>query len=284
MPLIASLLVIIMSFHFSWAAKIEKAKGKKILITMDGDEMAVGQIYNVMNPEGKSVGVVKITKVGSARAVALLGKGRAEAGYDLKLRSRPAKKIKEPVAASEKTSSKKSNSYIGGLVGISMISADVDLFDTSGAAAGKTSLDGNGFSVKGLYDTALVDSIWFRGLIGLEQFNGSGSTNLACNGKCETEILYLTFDFWGRFFITKSTVRTWIGAGGSLLFPLTKDSSALKESSITNTNIFGLGGGLDYFLSEKTYIPFQIEYNMYPKSDTVTASSIAIRAGYAKEW
>ncbi|MEK6556331.1 MAG: hypothetical protein AABZ31_13875, partial [Bdellovibrionota bacterium] len=201
-----------------------------------------------------------------------------------KFRTKQAKKKSSSGSSLAKKTPDGEASYIGGLVGLSMSKADVDLFDSGGSAAGSESLDGNGFSAKGLYDYPLFSSIWFRGLLGLEQFNVAGGTNTACSGKCETEIMYLTFDFWGRYVLSQGTTRPWIGAGGALLFPVTKSSSALKEGSITNTNIFAIGGGLDFFMSPKAYIPVQIEYNMYPKSDTVTASAIVIRAGYALEY
>jgi hypothetical protein len=272
----------------TYAATIQKAKGKKVLVNTDGDSLEVGQIYTVRDANDKAVGLIKITKVGRGKAVAVLGKGTAKSGQTIKLRAKQTKTAKKSSGSdsSAESSEKTTDTYWGFMAGFSMASADVDLFDAGGNPAGSVSLDGNGFSAKGLYDFPLFSSINFRGLLGIEQFNVSGATNASCtgSGKCETEIMYLTFDFWGRLMLSQGTTRPWVGLGGALLFPLSKSSTALKENSITNTNIFAFGGGLDFFLSPKTYIPVQVEYNMYPKSDTVKASSIVIRGGFATEF
>lgn len=261
------------------AAKVEKSKGKRVLIDGEGDTLEVGQIYMVKNQSGKTVGLIKVTKVARGKALAVLGRGTARPGHTLQLRNRVAKKSGS--GSLQRTEKPASTSFIGGVAGIAMSKADVDLFDTGGNPAGTASLDGNGFSAKAIYDSPLFKSLWFRGLLGMEQFNVSGATNAACGGACESEITYLTFDFLARLLLSEGTMRTWVGGGGSLLFPLSKSSTALKESSITNTNLFIFAGGVDFFLSPTTYIPVQIEYDMYPKSDTVAASAIAIRGGFA---
>ncbi|MEK6554246.1 MAG: hypothetical protein AABZ31_03315, partial [Bdellovibrionota bacterium] len=73
----AAILVIagVMVSEQAYSAKIEKAKGKKVLVNSEGDTLEVGQIYTVQNDSGKAVGIIKITKVGRNRAVAILGKG-----------------------------------------------------------------------------------------------------------------------------------------------------------------------------------------------------------------
>lgn len=289
---LAPLAILALSFGFStpsYAVKVVKTKGKKVLVDGEGETLEVGQIFLVKNDDGKSVGIIKLTKVARGKGVAILGKGVAEAGQAL-----VAKKTKsgepappEPMAETKTRGKKPSadQAYWGAMLGYSMATADINLFDDTGTAAGSVSLDGTGFSAKLLYDYPLFSAISFRGLAGMEQFNVGGATNATCGGECKAEITYLTIDFWGRYIFNRDgTFRPWVGVGGWLIFPMTKDSTAIKESSIDNSNIFAIGGGFDYYLSESTYIPVQIEYQMYPKSENVEATSIAVRGGYAFPW
>lgn len=289
---LATLALVVLSFGFStpsYAVKVVKTKGKKVLVDGEGETLEVGQIFLVKNDAGKSVGIIKLTKVARGKGVAILGKGVAEPGQSL-----VAKKTRsgetappEPMAESKSRGKKPSadQAYWGAMVGYTMAKADINLFDDSGVKAGTVNLDGSGFSAKALYDYPLFSAISFRGMAGMEQFNVGGATNATCSGECKAEIMYLTIDFWGRYmFKSDGTFRPWAGVGGWLIFPMTKDSTAIKESSIDNSNIFAFGGGFDYYLSESTYLPVQIEYQMYPKSENVNATAIAIRGGYAIPW
>lgn len=289
--------LLVVSFGFatpSYAVKVVKTKGKKVLVDGEGDSLEVGQIFLVKNDAGKSVGIIKLTKVARGKAVAILGKGVAEAGQNLVPKKTKSGETAPPEPMKEaKTRGKKPSAdqaYWGAMVGYTMAKADINLFDGTGAAAGSVALDGSGFSAKALYDYPLFSAISFRGMAGMEQFNVGGASSAACSSsgavtECKAEIMYLTIDFWGRYMFSRDgTFRPWAGLGGWLIFPMTKDSTAIKESSIDNSNIFAIGGGFDYYLSETTYLPVQIEYQMYPKSENVNATAIAIRGGYAIPW
>jgi outer membrane protein W len=133
-------------------------------------------------------------------------------------------------------------------------------------------------------DYPLFPWLIFRGMAGLEQFAVGGANDTStggCGGECTAEISYLTFDFWGKFNFSQGGFRPWAGAGFDVMFPLTKDSTALDKESITNTSVIAIGGGFDWMLSDTSYLPFQIEYNLYPSSAEVSASAIALRLGYA---
>ncbi len=295
----ATLALLVVSFGFatpSYAIKVVKAKGKKVLVDGEGETLEVGQVYLVKNADGKSVGIIKLTKVARGKAVAILGKGVAEPDQNLVMKKPKAGEAETPADSESETKEPKEakartkkpaadQAYWGAMLGYSMAKADIKLFDNTGAAAGTVNLDGTGFSAKALYDYPLFSAISFRGLAGMEQFNVGGATNTTCNGECIAKIMYLTIDFWGRYIFNRDgTIRPWVGLGGWLIFPMTKDSNAIKEASIDNSNIFAFGGGFDYHLSETTYIPVQLEYQIYPKSENVQASAIALRAGYAFPW
>lgn len=282
---IATLLVSI-SFGTSdaWAAKIKSVKGKRVLVDLEGDSVGEGQIFNVIK-DGKTVGLVKISKIKNNQGLGILGKGKAEPGLALKPRAKKSGSSKSAASGGAKP---KGGSFWGGIVGFNMASSDVTL-PNSVPPNTTVALKGSGFSAKALFDYKVLDSIWFRGMGGLEQFVVGGVNNLGCGGgvnnaECNVEIGYIAFDLWGRFLFSEGTFRPWVGAGGALLFPMMKESTAITKKSITNTNIFAVGGGFDFFLSGSTYIPVQVEYDLYPKSDTVTANAIAIRVGWATPW
>lgn len=265
----------------AFAAKIKSAKGKKVLVDLEGDTAEPGQIYTVVK-NGKATGLIKISKVRNNQALAVLGKGKAEPGSTIRLRQKKSARSSSARASAPSANDPVGTSYWGGMIGFNMASADVKL-PISGR---NVKLSGSGFSIKGLFDYKILESIWFRGFGGLEQFVIGGDTDAVnCQGgECKAEINYISFDGWARYVMSTGTFRPWLGAGASLMFPMSKEATALQSKSITNTNLFAFGGGFDWFISPTTYIPLQIDYNLYPSSSTVKASTIAFRAGFSLPW
>jgi opacity protein-like surface antigen len=110
------------------------------------------------------------------------------------------------------------------------------------------------------------------------------STLLACNNltstDCNANINYLSAGGYARFNLTKSRFQAWVAAGGTGKFPISKTTTALRSDDIKMTMTFALGGGFDYYLSNKTFIPASLEYQLFQSSETVSANIILIRAGY----
>jgi len=267
------------------AAKIKSVKGKKATVDLEKDKLTDGQILEIVGKDGKVKGLIKIQKQKGTSAAAIIGKGSGAPGDSLRPRApkalRTTKKEKPRPQNQNATtiSNVKAASSIGVLVGFAQSSASVTLASNSNTV----DLSGSGFSVKGLYDYTLLEWLDFRFLGGLEQFNVGGASNSGCTGagECNAEISYLSLDFWGRIPFDMGHLRPWAGAGFSLMFPLSKSSTALDQSSITNTSVLALGGGVDWLLGDGRYIPLQIEYGRYPTSDQVKASWINVRVGYA---
>ena len=281
------LLISFFSISETYAARVAKVKGKKVYILTQGDDLQRGQVFYLVNKSGKRTGIVKIIKVKGKKAFAKLGRGKAKRGYDLVARSRKKRKKGQRLA---RTGSPKSGgptgSYWGVLGGFSNNSADVQLIKSDGSNGDLVDLSGSGFSLKGFFDYPLLEWFWFRGMAGFEQFNVSGSndTDNLCGGECNAEITYLTGDFWGRIPLMEGSFRPWVGAGFTILVPMSKSATALDESSITNTSVIGLGAGFDYFLDKSSFIPVTLEYGLYPSSDQVDATAIFLRAGYGMSW
>lgn len=272
------------------AATVRAVKGKRVLVQVQPDEVKKNEVYYVTR-DGKRVGIVKIRAVKGGKAMAQLGKGAAAKGDTLVLRGAKAVAPTEAAPAAEAESDSgatgvallKERGSWGIVAGLAQSSATVDLRNSSGVSLGNVDLSGSGFNLKGLFDYPLFAPIWFRAMAGVEQFVAGGTNNSNCGAECTIDITYLTADFWGRF-VFGSKHRWWLGAGFDLLFPLSKSSTALDESSITNTSILAVGGGVDFVLQSGSYIPLQIEYGMYPESDQVEASAIMVRVGYGKRF
>lgn len=279
-------LLIGLSFIFCFSfnahsAQIAKIKGKAALIDLQGDSVNPGDRLYAVSPEGKHKALIQIVKLkGSRKAIGKILKGSAEVGMSLESKgsSTKAQRNSAPYDGGMPSTSR---AYYGGFFGFSMDSMTVNVLN--GTTTKAEALSGNGFSGKGLLDYELIRQVWFRGSAGLEMFNVSGAAGCGPgnNETCDAKINYLSFDFWGRYLFMEGTLRPWVGGGVSLLFPISKSTSALDEGSVTTTSVFGVGAGADFFISPHMYFPFQVEYGMLPKSNEVDASFISIRGGIA---
>ena len=149
----------------AWGHSIVKVKGKRVLIKIDGKKPKKGQLYYLVNDAGKKKAIVKIGRVKKNRATGVVKKGKAKKGWSLVLRKRKSRKNSDQKNASNKsTKANQSAMYWGGMLGFASNSMSVTFTDGSGSV----DLSGSGFSGKVLFDFALFDSIWFRGLWGME--------------------------------------------------------------------------------------------------------------------
>ena len=276
------LTILLLSSPLAFAGKIAKMDGKKVMINLEGDAAKPGDIFVVWDPNGKKKALVKIKQVRNDRAIGILGKGVAQPGWTIKISDRQGKP-KKNVAKSEE-SGPKGRPMWGFMGGIVQDSVSVKIDDNNNAADGRettVSMSGMGFSGKGVFDYNLFNFVWFRGMVGLEGFSAkAGGARTGCGGKaCSVDIYYLSADLWGRAVYAMGDSKVWAGAGFTVMFPATKSATAIEESSITNTSAISAGGGFDWAFSPTMTIPVQIEYGLFPKSETVTASAIAFRAG-----
>jgi hypothetical protein len=273
----------------AYAGVVLKVKGKSVLIDLKGDPASPGDSFYAVLPNGKRSGIVKISKVKGEKAIGRVIKGNVAAGMSMELqpaevtgggsRGGPAKAKR---ASSD--SAPAGRSYWGGLFGYGLNSMDVNVNDSvTGDFRKKASLSGSGFSAKGLFDYEIFSQVWFRFTAGLEMFKVAGPKECGTLNQqtCDANINYLSMDFLGRYVFATGSLRPWLGAGVGLLFPMSKEASALQAQSISTTNVIMLSGGLDFFVSPDFYIPMSIEYGMLPKSDEVEASWIAFRVGFA---
>jgi hypothetical protein len=286
-PFAAASLMAVSSYSASsFAAQILKVKGHSALINLEGDPASSGDLFYATSG-GKRKAIVRISKVKGDKAIGKILKGKAGSGMSLIPRSgaQTARARGRTGGGSSASINPTGRSYWGVLLGVSMDSMSVNVYDyyPPGESKGTVGLSGMGFSGKALFDYELLPQVWFRGTGGLEQFNVSGTAlcGVANAEACDAKLIYLSLDFAGRYVFSYGKFRPWAGLGISLLFPATKNATALDAASIGTTNAVVPQAGLDWFLSSTMYIPISVEYAMLPKSDQVNAHWIAVRAGLA---
>lgn len=266
-----SALILISSFFLSnavyAAAVVKRVSGKKVIILNKGKKLKRGQTYYLLSKSRRKKGIIEIKSVKRKRSIGKLIKGKARRGYKLKKKrksSTHSKAAKQPILDSN---------YWGITAGITSNTMSTKSEATSEAI----DLASTGFILKGLLDYAIFETLWFRGQLGILGFNLEGDDSVALN------ITYLSADIWGRWLMSLEEFRPWLGIGFDLLFPVANKngSGVLDQNSITNTSIIGFGLGFDWMLSDDSYIPFQIEYSLFPSSDQVTANYIGVTAGIA---
>lgn len=286
-------------FNVAFAAQVSAVKGKQVLV--QGDQLEVNGLYFVVS-QGKKKGIIKIKQLKGNKALALLLKGSADKGYNLVYRPRKKAGSTATNTASKpapQTSSKgydrysetpKSNfnnktSYrssstpgfysLGGMLAFQQNSASVEIGN------GTDSLSGSGIGFKAFGDYMLNERIHLRGEFGTVAFQAEG-TDMCFGATCVMNINYLGATIWGRYMLGSSDSKTrfWGGAGASLIFPMgTGDTNAVNVDDIGSTMIFNVGGGFDYRINDKYFIPFHVEYALFPPSDQVSANMILVKAG-----
>lgn len=282
-------LCLLIAGQFTNAAQVSKVRGKSLLLQLDGDSVKTGEIYFLVDVNGKKRAIIKIFKVRGDRAIARVGRGYASVGMTLLAIHHHASSRAASPAPSESPRDAEAypvgyltkKMYWGGQLGYAMDTMNVDI--NSPTFTGTVGMKGNALSYKGLFDYQVFKQIWFRGTVGLQSFKGTGNSNCGTAGttQCNADINYLGFDFLGRYLFLSGRFRPWAGGGFSLLFPMSKSATALEASSITSTSLMEVAAGFDYSINPRMYVPFSIEYGMLPKSNDVDASWIAIRLGLA---
>lgn len=284
------LIIAVLFLHNSAiAAKVVQVKGNQAIVETDLDALNEGDEFFLINPEtNKKAGIIKIKKIKGIKALGEVLKGRAAEGFTLMAKSSdspsPEAKFHEKKLDSALPKAIK-NSYglVGGYI-MSSMNANVTYKSGNNNLTTPANMTGTGFAIGGYYDVLLSPDFVGRGYAALEQFSVTGAASAAaCNGSsnCDANINYLSFYGLGKYYLTQTRMRHWLGGGAGYLIALSKSSSALNTSQISSNQVFTIAYGLDYQSSRKNYIPLSLEYNMFPDSETVKASQILIKAGWA---
>ncbi len=278
----------------SWAAHVLQVKNGKALVDLEGDSFAEGEEFFTVDSETqKRNALVRIKQVKNGKAIAEVLKGTPTAGANLTPRSgsaapRPmsAEVSDEPPPASSKKNTKGFLKTLKNSWGVSgdMLMSTMNASFTRTTGTGSSTMKGTNFGASAFYNTLFTPNLTGYFEAGLQQFNVSGTTALdgGCDGStsCSVKINYLALYGMGRYYITTSQIRTWVGVGGGYLYAISKSSTVLNTSQITANQVFVFAGGGEYQLSKKNYIPFGLQYDLFPSSASVQANSISARVGY----
>ncbi len=283
-----SSLFILISFLVSpvaQAATLMQIKNQKTLISLEGLDATVGEVYDVVGASGKS-GQIKIVQVKNNKAIAQVLNGSVAVGQKLRTNS--------SVQAPSKSIRKKDIVIRHDLMQISVLGKlMMNTFVTKQADANAiprtetVTMNGTNFGATGALDYPLSSQYTFRGQVGIESIAVKGTAQyLSCNGKtstdCNVNINYLVGGGFLRYDFIKSENVVWGAIGGTLKMPISKSSTALRNDDINMANTLGLMFGYDYNFDNKTFIPMTFEYHYsFNTSETVPAiNQIALQAGY----
>lgn len=296
--LFSTLSAFLMLSNSAEAAKIAQVKDKRVLINLEGESTSPGSEFFVLNTQGKKVALVVIKQVKGDKALGEISKGTAKPGYSMAARGGAGGASTEAAAGSSSDGSSDSyyerklnqrirngNSFgvVGSYLMNSMTATFIDSNLTSSTRV-TASMAGSGFGALGYYDYMFSPSIAVRGMAGVEQFKLTGSiTTPSCSGTllCTVDLTYMSFYGYGRWIFLPGKYKSWIGGGFGYLYAVSKASSVLKQDQISANQIFTLAAGVDIRTSAKNYIPVSLEYGLFPSSDSVKASIIYLRAGFA---
>jgi len=286
----------------SFAASVSQVKGNKLLIQLDGLQVAQGSELYVLNEDGKKIGLVQVRQVKGDKALAEITKGRAVVGAPMQVKGAPAAAAPAPTdsaspdatataetetAASATPASKtKKGKHVGGiLAGYSMDSMNLTVQYNSGVKE-EANLKDSGFSLKGFYDYSISPAFTIRLASGLEMFSAKGTTQATIceNGtskNCEVSFNYLAMEGSAHYNITQGPMKIWAGLGYSFLFAVSKKNNIPNLSSDSSTNqMILISAGGDFWTSKTSFFPVVVEYGMFPGSSNVKADGIFLRAGY----
>lgn len=274
------------------AAKIIQSKGNRVLIDLEGEDAQVDQKLYLINSANKKIGIASITQVKNGKAIAVINKGSSEGAdsiqlIDTAISADPSADGTTPLRPSTKGIYRLNGIKVAGLVTLITNTMNTKQADGTQPIPNQESvaLKGSSFGISGSIDMPLVDWLTLRGVAGYEPFVAAGTSRfLSCDTlsstNCTASITYASFGGYARMDIIKSRALVWAAAGMAIKYPIGKSTTALRADDIKMTYTIAASLGLDYFINNKNFIPASLEYQLFPSSDTVSANSIMVRAGY----
>lgn len=280
-----SLLLFLVLPLFSFSQSVSKVGKSEVLFSLEGNIVENDQEFYIIDGSGKKKALVKVTKFNSKQAIAKVLKGKVE---DVKVGMKVAER--SPANIGE-TSMVQSNSHkqfkaknAWGAMGSLMMNSMNAKFSYNGTNQ-TASMSGSGFGALGYYDYTINKDLQFRAAGGIEQFSAKQQKDSAVcqkgsSNECNVNISYLSFYGLGKYNVTKSKNRIWLGAGMGYLMAMSKSSTVLDTSLITSNQVLTLAMGMDMGLSSNQIIPLSVEYSLFPSSSTVSASFISFKVGF----
>jgi hypothetical protein len=140
---------------------------------------------------------------------------------------------------------------------------------------------GSSLNFGGFYDYDYSENFTLRLNLLWEQFSVSGNRPAVtdCSGPCEIKFNYLSFGGMLQYNISRWGSRYWVGGGSNFMFQLSQ-SNNLNGTRFTNTTNqnFSLGLGADFGLSQHSYLPVFVQYDLFLGANP--ANSLHLGLGY----
>lgn len=270
----------------SRAGNVVKVSGKKVYIVFSQDEYGTfGQddLFYLLDSQGRKRAIVHLRRVKGLKAIGVLLKGKAQTRYSTLFRSVGKKTRKKQTVFGDDDSYSDDTSgpladrpWWGVVAGYGSAKQDVQ------QTAMTSSQSGSSIALKGVFDYPMFSSFGFRGMLGIEMFEVSGTGEFANSpdtGDVGSDVKYLTADALMRWHVYKTKSMSFYLAGGmGILFPFSKSSTAIIEDSIDSLVIGEFGGGVD--IGFKSFVvPFDISYYYFPTGEDVKTNIISIKTG-----
>ncbi len=270
------------------ASAIDKVSAKQAIVTFDEGETPVAgdKFFALENGKRKAVLEVVQFKNGKAKvkilkgkpkvgmSVAAAGKGKTQAAAE------PTDADAEAVdAADQPTKGKKKrmrsagaatlfkDMTIGVVAGYAMDSQTV-----SPQGGVSRAMTGSGFSAKGFVDVPVTGALGLLARFGVEQFNVMVESE-------KTEIMYGAADLLLKYSLGEGNFIPFVMGGLGIHFPISKASTVLNPNNISPTTVFYGGAGFNFVMGSSSYFQLTGEYGMFPPSNEVSTSLIAVRGG-----
>lgn len=282
-PILVTLCITTISFAYT----LQKKGATEVIFQTNGKPVTNNQDFYVVDQSNKPKLIVRVVKFNSTQAKAKIMKGNVsvvEPGWSLRPMRAPAN-VPDASSSTEQIATnltKPRNSW--GVLGSYMMSsmnAKFSYNSTNQTAA----MTGSSFGVLGFYDLTLNKNLQVRGMGGIENFQAAQAkeTTVCSKGTskdCNVKINYFSMYAMGKYNVTKTKNKFWIGGGLGYLLATGKTSSVLDTSLITSNQVLIIGLGLDVGMGPKNIIPVSLDYSLFPSSSTVSASIISLKVGF----
>lgn len=266
---------------------LQKKSATSVIFQTNGQPVSENQEFYVVDQANKPKLLVRVEKFNSNQAKAKVIKGnpaQVQVGWVLRPTRSPAS-----VPDASTTSGSIPTKFVKprnafGVMGTYMMSSMNAKFSFNSVNQ-TAAMSGSSMGVLGFYDLTLNKNLQVRALGGIENFEAKQAKETAVCEKglskeCNVKINYFSMYAMGKYNVTKSKNKFWIGGGLGYLLATGKSSTVLDTSLITSNQVLVVGLGLDIGIGPKNIMPVSVDYSLFPSSSTVSASIISFKVGY----
>lgn len=272
---------------FSQAYTLQKKSATAVIFQLDGRTVIANQDFYVVDQNNKPKLLVRVEKFNSTQAKAKVIKGNAaqvQIGWSLRATRAPANVPDASISAGQIPTKLGKPRNTWGMMGSYMMSSMNAKYSLNGVNQ-TAAMSGSTIGVLGYYDYTFNKNLQIRGMGGLENFQAGQAkeTNVCAGGTskdCNVKISYFSLYAMGKYLVTKTKNKFWVGGGMGYLLATGKSSTVLDTKLITSNQVLLIGLGMDVGIGPKNTMPISLDYSLFPSSATVSASIISLKVGF----